>query len=84
MEAVSDRLLSLEWRENGGPLVSEPTHSGFGLKLLSRALSQFGGSVETLFEPAGLVCKMKLTLPDGATINSTGTNVQGPLSAPAT
>jgi two-component sensor histidine kinase len=40
---ISDRLLSLEWRENGGPLVSEPTRSGFGLKLLSRALSQFGG-----------------------------------------
>jgi two-component sensor histidine kinase len=81
---ISDRLLSLEWRENGGPLVSEPTRSGFGLKLLSRALSQFGGGVETLFEPTGLVCKMKLTLPDGASINSTGNNVQGPLSAPAT
>jgi two-component sensor histidine kinase len=81
---ISDRLLSLEWRENGGPLVNEPTRSGFGLKLLSRALSQFGGGVETLFEPTGLVCKMKLTLPDGATINSTGNNVQGPLSAPAT
>jgi two-component sensor histidine kinase len=81
---ISDRLLSLEWRENGGPLVSEPTRSGFGLKLLSRALSQFGGAVETLFEPTGVVCKMKLTLPDGATTNPTGNNVQGPLSAPAT
>jgi two-component sensor histidine kinase len=79
---ISDRLLSLEWRENGGPLVNEPTRSGFGLKLLSRALSQFGGGVEALFEPTGLVCKMRLTLPEGVTINSTGNNVQGPLSAP--
>ena len=40
--------------------------------------------VETLFEPTGLVCKMRLTLPDSVTINSTWNNVQGPLSAPAT
>jgi two-component sensor histidine kinase len=73
---ISDSLLSLEWRENDGPPVSEPTRSGFGLKLLSRALSQFGGAVETLFEPTGLICKMKLTLPTDATINSTGSNVQ--------
>jgi two-component sensor histidine kinase len=67
---ILDRLFSLEWRENDGPRVREPTRSGFGLKLLSRALSQFGGVVETLFEPTGLICKLKLTLPDEATVNS--------------
>ena len=76
---ISDRLLSLEWRESNGPLVSEPSRSGFGLKLLSRALAQFGGAVETLFVPTGFVCKMKLTLPDNATVNS-GDKVQGQLS----
>ena len=76
---ISDRLLSLEWRESNGPLVSEPSRSGFGLKLLSRALAQFGGAVETHFVPTGFVCKMKLTLPDNATVNS-GDKVQGQLS----
>jgi two-component sensor histidine kinase len=78
---ISDTVLSLEWQENDGPPVSEPTRSGFGLKLLSRALTQFGGAVETRFEPTGLTCKMKLTLPAGATINTGGNNVQGHLSA---
>ena len=28
-----DRTLSLEWREDGGPPVEEPTRRGFGLRL---------------------------------------------------
>jgi two-component sensor histidine kinase len=61
---ISNGKLNLEWRETNGPFVTAPTHRGFGLRLLPRALGQFDGSVETSFEPTGLVCKIEATLPD--------------------
>jgi two-component sensor histidine kinase len=61
--SVSDGKLSLEWRESGGPSVVTPTHRGFGLGLLHRALDQFNGSVEMTFEKPGLVCELKAAVP---------------------
>ena len=61
--SVSDGTLSLEWREIGGPPVTVPTHSGFGVSLFRRALDQFNGSVEMSFEEPGLVCELKAVLP---------------------
>ena len=60
--SLSNEQLNLEWRESNGPIVTPPTHRGFGVRLLSRAMDQFGGVVETTFEPTGLVCKLKVTL----------------------
>jgi two-component sensor histidine kinase len=65
--AVTDAVLRLEWRERNGPRVTAPRHRGFGLLLLSRALKPFDGGAELVFEPAGLVCTMTLTLPAGTT-----------------
>lgn len=64
--SLSDDVLRLEWREAGGPPVTPPTTRGFGLRLLSRALEQFGGGTEIVFEPVGLVCRMHLKLPADA------------------
>lgn len=61
--SVSDGKLSLEWRESGGPSVVTPTHRGFGLGLLHRALDQFNGSVDMTFEKPGLVCELKAAVP---------------------
>ena len=60
--SLSDARLSLEWRECDGPPVAIPLHRGFGMLLLSRALDQFGGAVETTFEPTGLICKLSVAL----------------------
>lgn len=47
------------WREFGGPPVSAPAASGFGSRLISRALKDdFGGSVELSYESTGLVCRL--------------------------
>ena len=54
----------LEWRERDGPIVTAPTHRGFGARLVSRAMDQFGGKVEANFEPTGLVCKLKVSFPE--------------------
>jgi two-component sensor histidine kinase len=56
--------LTLEWREKGGPTVSIPSHRGFGTRLLSGALDQFGGKMQTSFEEGGLICKMNVKLSD--------------------
>jgi two-component sensor histidine kinase len=61
--SLSGARLHLEWRENGGPVVTKPTHRGFGTRLLSRSLEQFGGAVETSFETTGLICKLSVVLP---------------------
>ena len=64
--SLSGEELSLEWRESDGPIVTAPTHKGFGARLVSRAMDQFGGTIDTNFEPAGLVCKLKVPLPERA------------------
>ena len=33
------------------------------MRLLSRALQEYGGAVETAFEPTGVVCKLWLRFP---------------------
>jgi len=63
--SMVDDVLHLRWQEKEGPPVSAPPKRGFGLRLLSRALDQFGGGTEILFEPTGVVCNMHLTLPMG-------------------
>lgn len=60
--SVSDACLNIEWRESDGPIVATPIHRGFGMRMLTRALEDFGGTVETLFEPRGLVCKLSSKL----------------------
>jgi two-component sensor histidine kinase len=61
--SLSGAHLELYWRESGGPAVTAPTHRGFGTRLLSRALDQYRGSVETTFGPTGLICKMSAVIP---------------------
>ena len=58
-------MLRIDWIECGGPTVTVPRTQGFGSKLFKRALDPFHGAVETEFHPAGLRCRITLTLPDG-------------------
>ncbi len=62
--SLSDVRLNLEWHENGGPPVTAPTNRGFGTRLLSGSLEQFDGTVETVFEKTGLICKLSVILPE--------------------
>lgn len=81
---ITDSLLELEWQERRGPPVSTPQKQGFGLRLLSRALAQFGGGTEILFEASGVVCKMKVTLPVGTPPGPADDDNGQPLTATAT
>lgn len=63
---LADGQLHLEWRESDGPVVSAPTHRGFGTRLFLRGLAQFGGTVETTFAETGLVCELTFVLPESS------------------
>jgi light-regulated signal transduction histidine kinase (bacteriophytochrome)/CheY-like chemotaxis protein len=53
--------LALTWRESGGPLVSPPSHRGFGSSLIERALAmETGGRARIDYASAGVVCEIFL------------------------
>ncbi|WP_246777173.1 sensor histidine kinase [Microvirga sp. VF16] len=63
VETDVGRRLHLEWREFGGPPVSEPQHQGFGLMLLERVLPmQCNAEVEVHYDSAGLRFRMDAPL----------------------
>jgi two-component sensor histidine kinase len=63
VEVKGVRKLHLEWREHGGPPVSEPQHNGFGSTLLERILPmQCNGKVEVRYDRAGLRFQMDAPL----------------------
>ncbi len=53
----------LTWAETGGPLVQEPTHRSFGMRLIEKSfVSQIQGAAQVKFEPTGLVCNIDVPL----------------------
>lgn len=59
-EDAEGAVLTLHWRESGGPAVKPPERNGFGTDLLRR-LTQTGGAEHHIdFEPAGVVCTVSL------------------------
>jgi two-component sensor histidine kinase len=62
-EVEGARKLHLEWREVGGPSVSEPHHRGFGSTLLQRVLPmQCNAEVEVEYASQGLRFRMDAPL----------------------
>ncbi|NEU14480.1 PAS domain-containing protein [Methylobacterium sp. BTF04] len=48
--------LSFRWQESGGPDVIFPTRTGFGSRMIERALAmEIGGVAEITYHPAGIV-----------------------------
>jgi PAS domain S-box-containing protein len=56
-------VLSLKWRELGGPEVSPPTRRSFGSRLISRSLHGYDGTAELTFPTQGACCSIVLPLP---------------------
>jgi two-component sensor histidine kinase len=47
-------ILAVQWSERGGPPVSEPDRKGFGLRLITKVISN--ATVTLSFDQAGLIC----------------------------
>ncbi|HEV2561236.1 MAG TPA: HWE histidine kinase domain-containing protein [Rhizomicrobium sp.] len=59
----SDDRLTIHWREKGGPTVSEPKQTGFGLRLLTRGISdELGGEAQLEFASSGVRCRIEVPL----------------------
>jgi hypothetical protein len=54
--------LRLEWRERGGPVVTPPTHRGFGSRMIAAALHGSDGDVTLDYRPEGLEVAIDLVL----------------------
>lgn len=57
--ATTATSLTISWIESGGPVVEEGKRPGFGLSLLSRALSPHGTARLSL-PPSGAVCEIEI------------------------
>ncbi len=60
VDPVRDELV-FTWNEVGGPPVAEPTHRGFGSRLIRSGLIGTGG-VSLRYRPTGLEAEMRATL----------------------
>ncbi|MDO7895925.1 PAS domain-containing sensor histidine kinase [Pseudomonas citrulli] len=63
---VDGTLLTLDWREQGGPPVSPPERQGLGLRLMKRCIERdLGGQFTLTFAPEGVRCRFSFLV--GAT-----------------
>ncbi len=54
--------LEMRWREIDGPVVTAPSRTGFGSRLLTQALAaELGAPVALRYDPAGVVCDLRTT-----------------------
>nr|WP_277819303.1 PAS domain-containing protein [Pseudoroseomonas vastitatis] len=62
--AGEDGLLHLRWSEVGGPgAVAIPVRRGLGSRVIETTIrGQLGGSIERRWDPAGLVCEIRVPL----------------------
>lgn len=57
LSCAGQPILRIDWREQGGPVVTAPIKRGFGTTLIERVLAfEFDAKVERSFAPSGLTC----------------------------
>jgi PAS domain S-box-containing protein len=56
--------ITLTWKESGGPAVSEPTHTGFGSRLVEATANSLSGTLVHEWNPAGLTIRLSFPRPD--------------------
>ncbi|MBL8771826.1 MAG: PAS domain-containing protein [Phenylobacterium sp.] len=56
---VDGERVEIDWRETGGPPVAEPSRTGFGTRLIGRALAADGGQASITYAPEGVRCRIR-------------------------
>ncbi|KRB21945.1 hypothetical protein ASD99_06925 [Mesorhizobium sp. Root695] len=63
-DTSGETRLIWRWRESGGPQVTPPSRRGFGRFLIERVFgTDFGGSVQIDYHPAGVECVLNAPAP---------------------
>ncbi len=60
--SVDGRMLTIDWRETGGPRVTAPTRHNFGSKLIDVTLKQINARLEPTFAPTGYCYRISVGL----------------------
>jgi PAS domain S-box-containing protein len=60
--SVRDTELIVRWQERGGPPVSAPASSGFGLTLMEQSAKSCGGSARAWWQAGGVTWEIELPL----------------------
>jgi PAS domain S-box-containing protein len=61
--SVPDGRLVIDWEERGGPAATQPTHRGFGSRLIERVVGgELGGLFEARYGTEGFSCRMDVPL----------------------
>lgn len=65
-EAGEEPTFKLVWRESGGPAVTSPEKTGFGMVMIRKVLEyELQGDVKVEFNPDGLVCTVTAPVGNG-------------------
>ena len=59
--AAEDNRTRIDWREENGPIVAQPSRTGFGSLLLRTAFPPVTGNVAIRFEPGGVLCTIRFS-----------------------
>ncbi|WP_061932669.1 HWE histidine kinase domain-containing protein [Aureimonas sp. AU22] len=60
---IEDDQLHFDWHEQGGPAVSQPSRTGYGIRIIERVLAaEFGGTATVDFAPDGLSFRLNAPL----------------------
>ena len=78
--SVCDGMLSLVWKESGGPDIVPPTKVGFGTKIISSLGGSHGTRTEFQWRPTGLIFTLELQYQKGAAIPDRAAKSQEPLA----
>jgi PAS domain S-box-containing protein len=68
--ADSAAILTITWRELGGPPIAAPVQAGYGLTLIRDLIPhELGGTVDLIFPSDGVSCKIEIPIERGAKIS---------------
>ncbi len=62
--------LSIEWRERNGPVIAAPSRTGFGSRLLERAVPNAAAKLD--YDPAGISYKLDIALSGAPSVEASG------------
>jgi HAMP domain-containing protein/two-component sensor histidine kinase len=65
---IENAALNMTWEEAGGPTISGPISSGYGMRVIGGSAEQLGGAASFEWRPSGLRCA--LVIPLGANTKS--------------